>query len=285
MMRLAILGPGLLGGSIALAARQRGGFHTALWARRAEAVREIQSLEIADRASDQLRPIVSDADFIVLCVPIGVMPALAREIAPMIQPAAIVTDVGSVKGCVAEALAPIFRERGRFVGSHPMAGSEQTGIRAARADLFDGAVCLVTPDASSDRAAVLEVRSFWEKLGCSLTELPPAEHDEIVAQISHFPHLLAATLVESVAAENAQAFDYSGPGFRDVTRIASGHPGMWAEILHSNRQAVRKSAEAMIEKLREIVTLLDREAPMTEFLTQAKGRRDRLRLPKSNTDV
>jgi prephenate dehydrogenase len=284
MMRLAIIGPGLLGGSIALAARRFGGFHVALWARREEAVKEIETLNVADTASSDLREIVADADLIVLCVPIGAMPALARAIASLISPRTIVTDVGSVKGSVVAELSPIFHHRAQFVGSHPMAGSEQTGIRAARVDLFDGAVCIVTPDECSDAAAIEKIRVFWQSLGCKVTELPPEAHDEIVAQISHFPHLLAATLVQAVAAGNPLAFDFSGPGFRDVTRVASGPPAMWAEILHSNRRAVRKSAEAMIEKLREIVTLLDREEPMTEFLTQAQARRERLRIPK-NTDV
>ena len=114
-----------------------------------------------------------------------------------------------------------------------------------------------------------------------MIEASPPRHDEIVALVSHFPHLLAATLVNVVAEQNASAFDFSGPGFRDTTRVAAGPPAMWAEILRSNRAAVRKSAEAMIEKLRGIVTLLDHDASMTEFLTQAKAQRDRLQLPKT----
>jgi prephenate dehydrogenase len=284
MIRLAIVGPGLLGGSIALSARRNGGFHIGLWARRDDAVAEINALGIADRASSDLDAIVKDADLIVLCIPIGAMPSIARQIAGVISPGAIVTDVGSVKACVVADLEPIFRERARFVGSHPMAGSEQAGIRAARADLFDGAVCIVTPGECADAKAVEEIRAFWRELGCRVVELSPAEHDEVVAQISHFPHLLAAALVQSVADENPRAFDFSGPGFRDMTRLAGGPPAMWAEILRSNRHAVRKSAEAMIEKLRGIVKLLDREELMSEFLTQAQARRDRLRIPK-NTDV
>ena len=284
MIRLAIVGPGLLGGSIALSARRDGGFHIGLWARRAEAVAEIEALGIADQISSDLEAIVKTADLVVLCIPIGAMPVIAKQIAAAISPRAVVTDVGSVKACVVAELDPIFRERGRFVGSHPMAGSEQTGVRAARADLFDGAACMVTPGECSDPKAVEEIRAFWEKLGCRVTELSPAAHDEIVAQISHFPHLLAAALVQSVADENPRAFDFSGPGFRDMTRVAGGPPAMWAEILRANRHAVRKSAEAMIEKLRGIVTLLDREEPMIDFLSQAQARRDRLRLPK-NTDV
>jgi prephenate dehydrogenase len=277
MRSLAILGPGLLGGSIALAARRAGGFRVGLWARRPEAVAEIGSLAIADHASCDVREIVCGADLIVLCVPIGAMAALAREIAPAISPRTIVTDVGSVKASVVAELGAIFRGAARFVGSHPMAGSEQNGIRAARVDLFDSAACIVTPDAESDADAVSALRDFWHTLGCRVLEASPAAHDEMVALVSHLPHLLAAVLVQTVAEENASAFDFCGPGFRDTTRVASGPPAMWAEILRANCDAVRKSTEAMIEKLREIATLLDREQPMTEFLSQAKAQRDRLR--------
>jgi prephenate dehydrogenase len=281
MTRLAILGPGLLGGSIALAARRAGGFRIAAWARRSEAVAELEKRGLADTASTDLRPVVEGVDVVVLCVPIGSMGALARQIAPLLSPSAIVTDVGSVKAPVVAELAPIFEAHGRFVGSHPMAGSEQTGLEAARADLFDGAACIVTPDERTDPEVAATVHGFWQTLGGRVLELAPAEHDEIVALISHFPHLLAATLVNIVAEKNAAALDFSGPGFRDITRVASGPPPMWAEILNSNHVAVRAAAEAMIVKLREIVRLLDRDAPMTEFLNQAKAQRDRLRLPKS----
>ena len=275
MHSLAIIGPGLLGGSIALAARRAGGWRTGLWARRAEAVAEIAALGIADAASTDLRSIVAAADLVVLCVPIGAMPSLAREIADAISPRAIVTDVGSVKASVVAELGAILG--GRFVGSHPMAGSEQTGIGAARAELFDGAACIVTPDVSSDVEAVAEVGAFWKTLGGRVLEVSPAEHDEITALISHLPHLLAAALIHTVTGENARAFEFSGPGFRDTTRVAAGPPAMWAEILRTNRDAVRKSAEALIEKLRGIITLLEHDAPMTEFLTEAKAQRDRLR--------
>lgn len=281
MNRLAILGPGLLGGSIALAARRFGGMHVAAWARRPQAVAEMRARDTADIVSTDLQAVVKDADLVVLCVPVGVMGALATQIAPLLSARAIITDVGSVKAPVVDELGRIFTKGGRFVGSHPMAGSEQTGLDAARADLFDDAVCIVTPDDRSDAEAVSAVRVFWQALGGRVLELSPAQHDEIVALISHLPHLLAATLVNVVGQENAAAFDFSGPGFRDTTRVAAGPPAMWAEILRSNHVAVRASAEAMIEKLREIITLLDHDAPMTEFLTQAKARRDLLRHPKT----
>lgn len=282
MTRLAIIGPGLLGGSIALAARRAGGFHVAVWARRPEAVAELEKRAVAEVASSDLAVVVKDADIVVLAVPIGVMASLAQQIVPLVNPGTVVTDVGSVKAPVVEELSAIFTKGARFVGSHPMAGSEKTGLDAARAGLFDGAPCIVTPDANSDTAAVVTIHRFWETLGGRVLELSPGAHDEIVALVSHFPHLLAAVLVNLVTEKNASAFAFAGPGFRDTTRVASGPPEMWTEILRSNHTAVRASVEAMIEKLREIATLLDHDASMTEILTQAKTQRDQLRFPKSS---
>jgi prephenate dehydrogenase len=279
MPNLAILGPGLLGGSIALAARERGTHRVAMWARRAAAVEEAEKLGVADRVSTDLKSIVADADLVVLCVPIGTMPGLARQIVEMIPASAIVTDVGSVKAAVCAELGAIFRDRGHFIGSHPMAGSDQTGIAAARAKLFVDAVTIVTPEETTNPAALSTVTDFWNALGSRVLRAAPAEHDRMVALVSHLPHLLAAALVNTVQDENAGAFDFCGPGFRDTTRVAGGPPEMWAEIFRTNHVAVRAAAEALIEKLREIATLLDRDQPMTEFLTQAKAQRDRLRLP------
>ncbi|MDQ3624500.1 MAG: prephenate dehydrogenase/arogenate dehydrogenase family protein [Verrucomicrobiota bacterium] len=278
MTNVAVVGPGLLGGSIALALQRQPGTRVAVWGRRGEAVEEARRRGLAAFASTEIGAVVRDADLVVLCTPIGVMPVLAREIAPIIRPEAIVTDVGSVKQAVVAELAPIFEPRGRFVGSHPMAGSEQTGLEAARADLFEGAVCIVTPNARTPESAASEVSAFWERLGCRVRVLDPGEHDDIAALVSHLPHLLAATLVQTVAGKNGEAFEFAGPGFRDATRVASGAPAMWAEILQTNREAVCRGAEAMIEKLREIITLLERAEPMSGFLSEAKDLRDRLRL-------
>ncbi|MEI8107717.1 MAG: prephenate dehydrogenase/arogenate dehydrogenase family protein [Verrucomicrobiota bacterium] len=276
MKALAILGPGLLGGSIALAARRVGGYRIALWARRQEAVAEALAMGIADVVSGDLAEVVGDADLVILCVPVGAMPQLAREVVNLIGTQTIVTDVGSVKGIPVEALSLIFSSRGRFVGSHPMAGSEKTGIQVARANLFDDAVCFLTPDAFSTPEAVRELRAFWESFGSRVVEASPASHDEIVALISHLPHLLAATLMQTVVGENVQALELCGSGFRDCTRIASGSPVMWAEILRTNRDAVRKAAESMMKKLGSIISVLDDDEATTQFLSQAKMHRDRL---------
>lgn len=291
LKRIAILGPGLLGGSLALALKARAGAKVAIWARREEAAAAVLKQGCADEASTDLAKVVSGADTIVFATPIGVMPDLAKKIAPHVAANTLVTDVGSVKAPVCVQLSEIFAGGpGHFIGSHPMAGSEQTGLEAAREDLFDGAVCIVTPGKQTVPEAVQQARALWEAVGGQVRIVPPDEHDAIVATISHLPHLLAAVLVNAVSDTCPAAFDFCGPGFRDTTRIASGPPGMWTEILGENRAAVGKALDALIEKLRAASKVLvsgssERDQSMNQLLTEAKAQRDRLRLPKILSDA
>lgn len=278
---VAILGPGLLGGSIALALRRVApATRLALWARRPAAVAELEKTAagLAQFASTDAAAVVRGAEVVILCVPIGAMAPLAETIAPHLSRDALVTDVGSVKGPVVRALGPIFAGRAPFVGSHPMAGSEQAGLAAARADLFQDAVCIVTPEPLTAPATVAAARAFWELLGCRVRELPPDAHDEAIGLVSHLPHLLAAALVHTAHARNPAALAFCGNGFRDTTRIAAGPPAMWAEILEQNRAALKSSVNAMIENLKDVVKLLDvgDTHAMERFLTEAKTQRDRL---------
>jgi len=283
MKRIAILGPGLIGGSIALALRRHGGSHVTLWTRRPEAIGEIIAAGCADTATADLATAVKDADLVVLCVPVGAMFGIAAMIAPVIRGDCIISDAGSVKGPVLAELRPLFRERGRFVGSHPMAGSEHTGLAAARANLFDGTTCIVTPDADTEVAVLAELRGFWKSIGCRVIELPAAEHDECVALVSHLPHLLAATLVNTVAAQNEHAFRAVGPGFRDTTRVAAGPPAMWREILRENSAAVLPAIDALIAKLadfRQTLALDGDGRGIHELLANARTTRERITFPK-----
>ena len=288
---VAILGPGLLGGSLAMALRERSLARVSVWARRSAAVQEVRAKGCCDEASSDAPGIVAKADVVVFATPIGAMPALAREIAPHLKPGALVTDVGSVKAGICATLGAIFAgSPADFIGSHPMAGSEQTGLASARPDLFDASVCIVTPNSGSAESLVQRASEFWRSVGCRVRVLSPAEHDAIVASISHLPHLLAAALVNSVMASTPSALDFCGPGFRDTTRVASGPPAMWSEILGENREAVRLSLDALIEKLRALSTLLaanppERDSLMHQFLTEAKAQRDRLWQPKISSDV
>lgn len=279
--RLAIIGPGLLGGSIALAFRARNPrAHVSIWARREEAAGEVMKRGIADVASTDLKTVVQSADLVIFCVPIGVMAPLAEKIAEYVTPETLVTDVGSVKAPVVASLGRIFAGRAKFIGSHPMAGSEQAGIEVARPDLFEGAVCILTPEKSDAPGDIEKIRDFWAALGCVPRTLSAGEHDEVIALVSHLPHLLAATLVNLVCAENPNSLNFCGNGFRDTTRVASGPPEMWTEIFGGNRAQLKRAIEAMIGKLKEVAGFMDDDAKMREFLTEAKSRRDDLKKGK-----
>ena len=282
MKSVAILGPGLLGGSIALALREDPETNVRLWARRTEALEEARGLAVADLVTGSVEEAVEGADTVVLCVPVGAMEGVLRQALPKLSPSALVTDVGSVKRSVCEVLAPLLAERALFVGSHPMAGSEKAGLAAARADLFVNAVCILTPEPGQTKPAACErAEVFWKRLGCRVRSLSPQTHDEVCALISHLPHLTAAALVQNVAVACPEAFGFCGPGFRDSTRIASGLPSMWTEILSSNRGAVAGSLRRLIGILEPLATHLEgggseAEAAIQEFLASAKERRDGL---------
>ncbi|MCX6968262.1 MAG: prephenate dehydrogenase/arogenate dehydrogenase family protein [Verrucomicrobia bacterium] len=280
MNHIAILGPGLLGGSLALAVRARAPqCRISLWARREAAVEEVRAAGICDRASTDLAQVVQGAEMIVLCVPIGAMPGLAQQLVPLVGPTVLVTDVGSVKAPVVDALAPLFP---RFVGSHPMAGSEQAGLAAARADLFEGTVALVTPHPGLAPDAVEQTAALWRLVGCDVRTLSPAEHDAAIGLVSHLPHLVAAALVDVICAQNPQALDLCGNGLRDTTRIASGPPEMWTEIVATNHAVLGNQLNAIIARLQELSRDIagGDDSKLKEFLTNAKVQRDRLIKPK-----
>jgi prephenate dehydrogenase len=214
------------------------------------------------------------ADLCILCTPISAMPSLAERIALQLPPAATVTDVGSVKAGVVQRLESILG--GRFVGSHPMAGSEQNGFDAARANLFEGAVCIITPTPSSLPESVETVRGLWEGVGCRLVRMPPNEHDECVARVSHLPHAVAAALVNAINLRVADAGAIAGGGYRDSTRIAASPPAMWREILIENRTELAAGLDdfsTMLEKMKKMIVSGDAEALET-FLERAKTHRE-----------
>lgn len=278
--KLTILGPGLLGGSIGMAARHRKvAGRVAMWGRRPEAVDEAFKLGAADEATSDLGKAVTGADLIVLATPIGVMRALADQVKTMLPAGCVVTDVGSVKYPVVTALTDALAGKARFVGSHPMAGSEQSGIEAARRDLFDGAVCIVTPREGTDKDAQRIVYEFWKALGCSVSTLTPQAHDEIVARISHLPHVVAAALVNVVCRGGSQALRFVGPGFKDATRIAGGPPEMWTEICVENCNEIRRALEQLIEELGNVRAALENAdaVELRTMLKRAKHFRDELR--------
>ena len=277
---MTLVGVGLLGGSLGLALRNRRlAGEVCGFVRRSSAVAECESMGVVDSASRDLRAAVAGAELIVLCSPVGQMPQLLAEIIPAADPNAVVTDVGSVKASLVSQLEPVARSGGlRYVGSHPMAGGEKSGPRAARGDLFDGAICIVTPSPSSDAKAVDEVNALWTSVGGEVLTLSPQAHDEMVSRSSHLPHVVAAALANYVLspAHPKQQAKVCAGGFRDTTRIAGGSPTMWRDIALANQQFLSRTLGVYIEDLVEFQRALnEKNGPaIEEFFAVAKQRRD-----------
>lgn len=282
--KVTLVGVGLLGGSLGLALKRRGlAGEVRGFVRRASSVAECLALGVVDRCSRNLPEAVSDADLVVLCSPVGQMAGLFREMARHLSPDCVVTDVGSVKSALVADLEPLAEAAGaKFVGSHPMAGAEKSGPSHARADLFEGAVCVLTPTAASEPAAVGRIRGLWEAVGSRVLQMNPVLHDDLVARSSHLPHVVAAGLANYVLspAHPREQSELCAGGFRDTTRIASGSPDMWRDIALANRRHLSRVLGVFIEDLSEFRHALDAgDATVIEdFFRQAKTRRD-LRYP------
>ena len=258
--KLAIIGLGLMGGSLGMAVREKGIVRTVSgFARRKEVREEAIKRGAVDLVYDNIEEAVKDADMVILCVPVLAVPELAQSCLPYLAPGCVVTDVASTKTTIIASIERLFQnEKIYFVGSHPMAGSEQTGIQFARKDLYKNAVVAVTPTRRSRASAVKTVVNFWKKLEASPILLSPQEHDAIVARTSHLPHLIAACIVTSVFKEkNRKTALLCGPGFRDFTRIASSSEELWHDIISTNSSAILK-------EMRNFIVVIDRVTRMIE---------------------
>jgi len=236
--KLAVVGLGLLGGSVAAAARSRGLVREVVGAARRQApLRFALESGIVDSIATPAEAVVG-ADLVVLGTPVGSMARVVADIASHLTPGCIVTDVGSVKASVVELLPGLLPEGVEFVGSHPMAGSHLRGPEHARADLFVGASCVVTPRAGQDPGAVRRVEEFWTALGARVTRRTPCAHDEEVAWVSHLPHLVAFAFADALRSAPTRVGELAGGGFRDFTRIAQSDAELWGEILSLNGKAL-----------------------------------------------
>jgi len=241
-----------------------------IWGRKPQLLAEVRERDLADYVYTDPRNAVAKADVVVLCTPVQAMPDLAVAIAPSLTPGAIVTDVGSVKGCVQNLLGPIFGER--FVGSHPMAGSERSGLTAARADLFVDAPCIVTPVGSTNGKSLESIISFWTLLGASVTTMSPSAHDRVVARISHLPHALAYALVCLTASSlPAGSMHLAGGSFRDATRVAASDPSLWTGIFNANREELVAALREMSAELESLAGNLEAKKTdsILDFLMRA----------------
>ena len=284
--RVALIGVGLLGGSLGLALRERNLAKTVIgFVRRQASVDECVRAGAVNAATRNLPEAVTNADLIVFCTPLGQMKPLALELAPHLRKDAIVTDVGSVKATVTADLEPIIKKAGaHFIGSHPMAGSEKIGVLAARADLFQNAICIVTAARTSTWAR--RVEDLWKSIGGKPIRMTPAQHDEFVSRSSHLPHVVAAELVNYVLspAHPKEQSAVCATGFLDTTRIASGSPEMWRDIAIANRDNLSRVLGVFIDDLREFQHALDTQdvAAIEKFFHDAKERRDAWRGPQGS---
>ncbi|MBN2907747.1 MAG: prephenate/arogenate dehydrogenase family protein [Rhodobacteraceae bacterium] len=252
--RVALIGLGLIAGSMALAMRRAGlAGEIVGTARSAETRATAREIGLVDRVVDTAAEAVADADLVVLAVPVGVMGDIAQEIGPHLKPGATVTDVGSVKGAVIAAVAPHIPEGVHFIPGHPLAGTEHSGPRAGFADLFQNRWCLLVPVPDSDPQAIARLRALWEGIGANVEEMDPDHHDLVLAVTSHAPHLIAYTMV-GVADDlrrvtDSEVIKYSAAGFRDFTRIAASDPTMWRDVFLTNKEATLEILGRFTEEL------------------------------------
>jgi cyclohexadieny/prephenate dehydrogenase len=257
--RLALIGVGLIGASIALGARRHGLVQSiAGYTRRAETRGIAKNLQLADDYPETAAAAVKGADLVVLAVPVGAFAGIAEEIAPHLKPGATLTDVGSVKGAVVRDVAPHLPASVHFIPGHPIAGTEHSGPAAGFETLFEGRWVILTPPPGTDEAAVGRLKSFWLGLGSSVETMSPEHHDLVLAITSHVPHLIAYNIVATAAdletVTSSEVIKYSAGGFRDFTRIAASDPVMWRDVFLNNRDAVLE----MLGRFGEDLTALQR---------------------------
>jgi len=279
--QLAIVGVGLLGGSVAKGARLGGLARRIIGiGRDARRLRPALDDGTLDLAVTDLEGGVREADVILLATPVLTIEGLLERVWRAAPDGALITDVGSTKRNIVRAAERLAATRSlRFVGSHPLAGSEQAGYSVARADLFRGATVVVTPTEATELGALKKTTEFWEALGARVSSLDPETHDRTVAAISHLPHLIACALVDGAARVEPSALELAARGFRDTTRIAAGDPDMWTEIFLANRDALSATVEAFREALADLQRAIDagQADALRALLARIKATREQVR--------
>jgi prephenate dehydrogenase len=273
---VGVVGVGLIGGSIALGAL-RAGYRVCLHDQCAASMLQDGRFRAA-QVVDDLEDLAAQSRVIFLATPISSISLVIARLGPFLGSEHIVSDVASVKGPVAKVIQGAIGNRSDYIPVHPMAGSERSGVGVARADLFDGAVTLLCSEFARDVANIALITGFWEELGTKVFRTNAEHHDEMVAAMSHLPHLIAALLVAHVADSDSRALDLCGNGFRDLTRIASGAPGLWTDILLSNADTLARHLAAFRDLIDRTIPLLIRSdgKNLQALLDAAKQNRDRI---------
>lgn len=286
--RLVIIGVGLIGGSLARILKEKGevGEVVGVGRGRVNLERAVE-LGVIDRYCHDPAEGAAGADMVFLATPVCTIAGLVREIAPALAPGCIVTDGGSVKGDIVAACEPLVPAGSHFVGGHPIAGTENSGVEASFASLYQGRRCIITPTERTDKGALEKVVRMWELAGSDVVLMDVAKHDRVVAAISHLPHMVAYSLVNAVGEYDGcdeNILKYSAGGFRDFTRIASSDPVMWRDIALQNRDSILEMMDTFADyyaRLRDMVAQGD-GAAMESFFASSKGYRDRLVLNRES---
>jgi cyclohexadieny/prephenate dehydrogenase len=261
--RIALIGFGLIGGSIARAAREQGlATEVVTTARSAASRARVVELGVVDRVVETNAEAVKGADLVILCIPVGACGAVAAEIAPHLKPGAIVSDVGSVKAAIVKDMAPHLPASVHFVPAHPVAGTENSGPDSGFAELFINRWCILTPPEGTDTDAVEKLRAFWSAIGAKVEIMTPEHHDLVLAITSHLPHLIAYTIVgtadELAQVTSSEVIKFSAGGFRDFTRIAASDPTMWRDVFLANKEAVLEMLGTFNEDLSKLTRAIRR---------------------------
>lgn len=276
-MTVAILGLGLMGASLGLALKKRGvEVRIQGYARRAETCEAAQERGVVDAADTDPAAAVDGADVVVICVPIWSIATLAEQILPALKPGAVVTDVGSTKSELVARMETLFAESdASFVASHPIAGSEKTGVEAGNPDLYQGRLTVVCPTADSPAEAKARVSTLWKNVGSDVVEMSAEQHDATLASTSHLPHMVAAALARTVPMDHA---DFCGTGFKDTTRVASGSADMWVDIIDTNRAALEAELDRFHGELQGLISILRNGDgdDIRRWLEEAAGHRDEI---------
>ncbi|HEC12876.1 MAG TPA: prephenate dehydrogenase/arogenate dehydrogenase family protein [Acidiferrobacteraceae bacterium] len=282
--RIAIIGVGLIGGSLALVLKQVGAVNKIIgYCRSRESGQLALDLGVIDHLASTVDEAVTQADVVVLATPVGAMPSLLEAVAKSVGPEVVITDVGSVKQSISKAAGDALGKHAhRFVPGHPVAGAEYSGVSAAKVDLFRGKRVILTPQQDADLQACAVVQRMWQAAGAEVIEMSAKQHDEILAATSHLPHVLAFALVDWLAQQDrGDLFDFAAGGFYDFTRIASSDPAMWRDICVANKQQLLIRLQDFQKAIGDIAGLIDSENAdeLMKIFERAKAARD-LTLPQ-----
>ncbi|MFA5687706.1 MAG: prephenate dehydrogenase/arogenate dehydrogenase family protein [Kiritimatiellales bacterium] len=282
MNTIAIIGAGMMGASLGLALKKRGvPVRIHAFARRAEARTQLLACSAADSVFDSAPAAVKNANIVVFCAPVLSIPALVKECRTALSAGAILTDVGSTKSCLHQLIPAALTGRNdlHYIGSHPVCGSEQQGVNAGDADLFAGALTIVTPDNAAPEH-IEKVIALWKSTGSKTVTMSADKHDEILAATSHLPHVTAAALVLTANA----AGEFAGSGFRDTTRVAGGAPQIWSDIVRTNTPPLKNVLAELRRNLDAFEQLLDSgdEEKITAWFAAAREKRNKLLIPNEH---